>query len=78
MLEQSQGDLEAMIGDRLIVEQHHTGRATVEFHLSDMWHGRNPTPSHHVFRSENRHMIDALQAKVDQRWERLLKLCGEA
>jgi pyruvate ferredoxin oxidoreductase beta subunit len=32
----------------------------------------------HVFRPENRHMIDALQAEVDQRWERLLKLCGEA
>jgi pyruvate ferredoxin oxidoreductase beta subunit len=32
----------------------------------------------HVFRPENRHMIDALQADVDQRWERLLKLCGEA
>jgi pyruvate ferredoxin oxidoreductase beta subunit len=32
----------------------------------------------HVFRAENRHMIDALQAEVDQRWERLLKLCGEA
>jgi len=32
----------------------------------------------HLFRPENRHMIDALQAEVDQRWERLLKLCGEA
>jgi pyruvate ferredoxin oxidoreductase beta subunit len=32
----------------------------------------------HVFRPENRHMIDALQAEVDLRWERLLKLCGEA
>jgi len=32
----------------------------------------------HVFRPENRHMIDKLQAEVDRRWERLLKLCGEA
>ena len=32
----------------------------------------------HVFRPENRHMIDELQAEVDLRWERLLRLCGEA
>jgi len=32
----------------------------------------------HLFRPENRHMIDKLQAEVDRRWERLLKLCGEA
>jgi len=32
----------------------------------------------HVFKPENRHMIDELQAEVDRRWERLLKLCGEA
>ncbi|MBL7062734.1 MAG: pyruvate ferredoxin oxidoreductase [Anaerolineae bacterium] len=32
----------------------------------------------HVFRPENRHMIDKLQAEVDLRWERLLRLCGEA
>jgi len=32
----------------------------------------------HLFRPENRHIIDELQAKVDQRWERLLRLCGEA
>ena len=32
----------------------------------------------HLFRPENRHVIDELQAKVDRRWERLLKLCGEA
>jgi pyruvate ferredoxin oxidoreductase beta subunit len=32
----------------------------------------------HLFRPENRHMIDELQAEVDLRWERLLKLCGEA
>ena len=32
----------------------------------------------HLFRDEHRHMIDALQSEVDVRWERLLKLCGEA
>ena len=32
----------------------------------------------HLFREENRHMIDELQAEVDRRWERLLKLTGEA
>lgn len=32
----------------------------------------------HLFRSENRHMIDELQAEVDRRWERLLRLCGKA
>jgi pyruvate ferredoxin oxidoreductase beta subunit len=32
----------------------------------------------HLFRPENRHIIDKLQAEVDLRWERLLKLCGEA
>jgi pyruvate ferredoxin oxidoreductase beta subunit len=32
----------------------------------------------HLFRPENRHMIDELQAEVDCRWERLLKLCGES
>jgi pyruvate ferredoxin oxidoreductase beta subunit len=32
----------------------------------------------HVFRPENRHLIDELQAEIDLRWERLLKLCGEA
>ena len=32
----------------------------------------------HVFRPQNRHMIDELQAEVDRRWERLLWLCGEA
>jgi pyruvate ferredoxin oxidoreductase beta subunit len=31
----------------------------------------------HLFRPENRHIIDELQAEVDLRWERLLKLCGE-
>ena len=29
----------------------------------------------HLFRPENRHMIDKLQVEVDRRWERLLKLC---
>jgi pyruvate ferredoxin oxidoreductase beta subunit len=32
----------------------------------------------HLFRPENRHLIDRLQAEVDRRWERLLRLCGEA
>jgi len=32
----------------------------------------------HLFRPENRHMIDTFQAEVDRRWERLLKLCGQA
>ncbi len=32
----------------------------------------------HLFRPENRHLIDELQAEVDRRWERLLRLCGEA
>jgi pyruvate ferredoxin oxidoreductase beta subunit len=32
----------------------------------------------HLFQAENRHLIDQLQAEVDQRWERLLALCGEA
>ncbi|MGQ9466350.1 MAG: thiamine pyrophosphate-dependent enzyme [Anaerolineae bacterium] len=31
----------------------------------------------HLFRPENRHLIDELQAEVDRRWERLLSLCGE-
>jgi pyruvate ferredoxin oxidoreductase beta subunit len=32
----------------------------------------------HLFRPENRHVIDELQAEVDLHWERLLRLCGEA
>jgi len=32
----------------------------------------------HLFRPENRHLIDRLQEEVDRRWERLLRLCGEA
>ena len=31
----------------------------------------------HLFRPENRHVVDELQAEVDLRWARLLKLCGE-
>ncbi|MFQ6099923.1 MAG: thiamine pyrophosphate-dependent enzyme [Anaerolineae bacterium] len=31
----------------------------------------------HLFRPENRHLIDRMQAEVDRRWERLLHLCGE-
>jgi pyruvate ferredoxin oxidoreductase beta subunit len=32
----------------------------------------------HLFRPENRHVIDELQTEIDTRWERLLRLCGEA
>jgi len=32
----------------------------------------------HLFTPQNRHLIDEMQAEVDRRWERLLKLCGEA
>lgn len=32
----------------------------------------------HLFRPENRHVIDQFQEEVDLRWDRLLKLCGEA
>ena len=32
----------------------------------------------HLFRPENRHIIDELQQETDRRWERLLHLCGEA
>jgi pyruvate ferredoxin oxidoreductase beta subunit len=32
----------------------------------------------HLFQPQNRHVIDQLQANVDQEWERLLKRCGEA
>lgn len=31
----------------------------------------------HLFRPENQHIIDEIQAEVDRRWERLLWLCGE-
>jgi len=31
----------------------------------------------HLFKPENAHMIDETQAEVDQRWTRLLELCGE-
>ncbi len=32
----------------------------------------------HLFKPQNRHLIDVMQAEVDQRWERLLERCGEA
>jgi len=32
----------------------------------------------HLFREENRHVIEELQAEVDRRWEALLKRTGEA
>jgi pyruvate ferredoxin oxidoreductase beta subunit len=32
----------------------------------------------HLFRDERQDVLDAFQRAVDERWERLLKLCGEA
>jgi len=32
----------------------------------------------HLFKPQNRHMIDKMQAEVDRRWEELLERCGEA
>lgn len=32
----------------------------------------------HLFEKNNAHLLEDLQAEVDKRWERLLKLCGEA
>jgi pyruvate ferredoxin oxidoreductase beta subunit len=32
----------------------------------------------HLFRPENRQMIDQIRAELDFHWQRLLKLCGEA
>jgi pyruvate ferredoxin oxidoreductase beta subunit len=32
----------------------------------------------HLFKPQNRHLIDKMQAEVDRRWEGLLELCGEA
>jgi pyruvate ferredoxin oxidoreductase beta subunit len=32
----------------------------------------------HLFQDENRHLIGEMQAETDRRWQRLLKLCGEA
>jgi pyruvate ferredoxin oxidoreductase beta subunit len=32
----------------------------------------------HLFKPQNRHMIDRMQAEVDRRWEELLERCGEA
>jgi pyruvate ferredoxin oxidoreductase beta subunit len=32
----------------------------------------------HLFTPQNEHMIAEIQAEVDQRWEHLLRLCGEA
>jgi pyruvate ferredoxin oxidoreductase beta subunit len=32
----------------------------------------------HLFRPENRHVIEAIQAEVNKRWNNLLRLCGEA
>ena len=32
----------------------------------------------HLFREENKHIIQELQAEVDRKWQQLLKRCGEA
>jgi len=32
----------------------------------------------HLFRPENRHVIDELQQEVDENWQEILKRCGEA
>jgi len=32
----------------------------------------------HLFKPENEHVIDQIQADIDWNWERLLKLTGEA
>jgi pyruvate ferredoxin oxidoreductase beta subunit len=32
----------------------------------------------HLFKPQNRHMIEEMQAEVDRRWEALLERCGEA
>jgi pyruvate ferredoxin oxidoreductase beta subunit len=31
----------------------------------------------HLFKPQNRHLIDEMQAEVDERWEELLERCGE-
>ncbi|MDY4007194.1 MAG: pyruvate ferredoxin oxidoreductase, partial [Fusobacterium varium] len=31
----------------------------------------------HLFKPENRHIINRIQKDVDLKWERLLKRCGE-
>ncbi len=31
----------------------------------------------HLFKPENKHMIEKIQAHVDSEWDKLLKLCGE-
>ncbi len=32
----------------------------------------------HLFREENKHIIEQLQAEVDGKWKQLLQRCGEA
>jgi pyruvate ferredoxin oxidoreductase beta subunit len=32
----------------------------------------------HLFKPENKHMIEEIQAEVDKRWENLLRMAGEA
>ncbi len=31
----------------------------------------------HLFKPENKHMLEKIQADIDARWDKLLKLCGE-
>ena len=31
----------------------------------------------HIMKPENKDLLDEIQAEVDKRWEKLLKLCGE-
>jgi pyruvate ferredoxin oxidoreductase beta subunit len=31
----------------------------------------------HLFKPENRHMIDSIQEEIDKRWKKILYLCGE-
>ena len=31
----------------------------------------------HLFKPENKHLIEEMQQEVDRRWEELLKRCGE-
>lgn len=31
----------------------------------------------HLFKPENKHLIDEIQKDIDNRWEKLLKKCGE-
>ena len=32
----------------------------------------------HLFKPENKHIIEEIQKEVDRRWQKILKLCGIA